>query len=186
MFIKIMKKIYHKFNKSKPLTDEDYANLIADKIRIGGGRVGDNFSVYNSNIDMAEPYLLDIGNDVTITHATVLTHDACLHKKTGYTKVCKTVIGNNVFIGVGAIVLSGTVIGDNVIIGAGSVVAKNIPSNSVVIGNPCKILKSYDALLEKEIYNMEKKPVIDLFPKDILNNEEVKKNLVINGSGYVR
>ena len=50
----------------------------------------------------------------------------------------KTVIGNNVFIGMGAIVLMGAEIGDNVIIGAGAVVSGKVESNSVYAGNPAK------------------------------------------------
>ena len=50
-------------------------------------------------------------------------------------------IGNNVWIGGSAIVLGGVVIGDNTIIGAGSVVVKDIPSNSIAVGNPCKVIK---------------------------------------------
>lgn len=50
-------------------------------------------------------------------------------------------IGKNCWIGAGAIILPGITIGDNVVIGAGSVVTKNIPSNVVAVGNPCKILR---------------------------------------------
>ena len=50
-------------------------------------------------------------------------------------------IGNNVWIGGGAIILPGVTIGDNVTIGAGSVVTKDIPSNTVAAGNPCRVLK---------------------------------------------
>ena len=50
-------------------------------------------------------------------------------------------IGNNVWIGAGAIILPGVKIGDNSIIGAGSVVTKDIPSNVVAIGNPCSVLR---------------------------------------------
>ena len=50
-------------------------------------------------------------------------------------------IGNNVWIGGGAIILPGVSIGDNVTIGAGSVVTKDIPSNTVAAGNPCRVLK---------------------------------------------
>lgn len=50
-------------------------------------------------------------------------------------------IGNNVWIGAGAIILPGVTIGDNVVVGAGSVVAKDIPSNSVAVGNPCRVVK---------------------------------------------
>ena len=50
-------------------------------------------------------------------------------------------IGNNVWIGAGAIILPGVQIGDNSVIGAGSVVTKEIPANVVAVGNPCRILR---------------------------------------------
>ena len=50
-------------------------------------------------------------------------------------------IGHNVWIGGGVTVLPGVTIGDNVTIGAGSVVAKDIPSNCVAVGNPCRPVK---------------------------------------------
>lgn len=50
-------------------------------------------------------------------------------------------IGNNVWIGGNVIVLLGVTIGDNVTIGAGSIVNKDIPSNSIAVGNPCKVIK---------------------------------------------
>lgn len=55
-------------------------------------------------------------------------------------------IGNHVFIYANSVVLPGVQIGDNVVIGAGSVVNKDIPSNSIAVGNPCKVIK------EKEPY----------------------------------
>ena len=51
-------------------------------------------------------------------------------------------IGENVWIGGGAIVLGGVCIGSNTTIGAGSVVTKNIPSNAVAVGNPCAVVKT--------------------------------------------
>ncbi|MGN1394390.1 MAG: sugar O-acetyltransferase [Succinivibrionaceae bacterium] len=50
-------------------------------------------------------------------------------------------IGSNVWIGAGVQVMPGVTIGDNVVIGGGSVVVKDIPSNSVAVGNPCKVLR---------------------------------------------
>jgi acetyltransferase-like isoleucine patch superfamily enzyme len=50
-------------------------------------------------------------------------------------------IGNNVWIGGNASVLDGVTIGNNCIIGAGSVVTKNIPDNSIAVGNPCRVIK---------------------------------------------
>ncbi len=50
-------------------------------------------------------------------------------------------IGNNVWIGGSVTILPGITIGDNVTIGAGSVVTRDIPSNTVAVGNPCKVVK---------------------------------------------
>ncbi|WP_288478113.1 sugar O-acetyltransferase [uncultured Clostridium sp.] len=50
-------------------------------------------------------------------------------------------IGNDVWIGGNVVVLPGVTIGDNVVIGAGSVVTKDIESNSIAVGNPCKVIK---------------------------------------------
>ena len=50
-------------------------------------------------------------------------------------------VGNNVWIGGNVVVFHGVTLGDNVVIGAGSLVNKNIPSNSVTVRNPCKVIK---------------------------------------------
>ena len=57
-------------------------------------------------------------------------------------------IGNDVYIGNNVILLPGVSIGNNVVIGAGAVVTKNIPSNSVAVGVPAKVIKSADEYLE--------------------------------------
>lgn len=57
------------------------------------------------------------------------------------TKTAPVTIGNNVWIGGGAIILPGVNIGDNVVIGAGSVVTKDIPSDTIAFGNPCVSIK---------------------------------------------
>ena len=65
-------------------------------------------------------------------------------------------IGNNVWIGAGAIVLPGITIGDNCVIGAGSVVTKDIPSNVVAVGNPCRILREINEH-DREYYFKDKR-----------------------------
>lgn len=57
------------------------------------------------------------------------------------TQTAPVVLGNNVWIGGGAIILPGVTIGDNTVIGAGSVVTKSIPANAVACGNPCAVKK---------------------------------------------
>lgn len=67
-------------------------------------------------------------------------------KEDGSFAFCKTQtkpvkIGNNVWIGGGAIIMPGVTIGDNVVIGAGSVVTKDIASNKIAYGNPCHVVR---------------------------------------------
>ncbi len=50
-------------------------------------------------------------------------------------------VGSDVWVGGDTVILGGVTIGDNVVIGAGSVVTKDIPSNSVAVGNPCRVLR---------------------------------------------
>jgi galactoside O-acetyltransferase len=60
-------------------------------------------------------------------------------------------IGNNCWLGAGVIVLGGVTIGDNSVIGAGSVVTKDIPSNVIAVGNPCRVLRPISER-DKEYY----------------------------------
>lgn len=67
-------------------------------------------------------------------------------KEDGTFEFCKTqtapvVIGNDVWIGGGAIIMPGVTIGDNVVIGAGSVVTRDIPSDKISYGNPCRVIR---------------------------------------------
>ena len=64
-------------------------------------------------------------------------------------------IGNNVWIGAGAILMPGVSIGDNTVIGAGSVVTKDIPSNVVAVGNPCHVLRPIGEKDQKYFYKDE-------------------------------
>ena len=57
-------------------------------------------------------------------------------------KVGRTVIKRGASIGSGATILSGIVVGENAIVGAGSVVTRNVPPNTIVAGNPAKVLRS--------------------------------------------
>ncbi len=52
-------------------------------------------------------------------------------------------IGNNVWIGYGAVILKGVTIGDNSIIGINSIVTKSVPPNSIAVGQPAKVIKTY-------------------------------------------
>lgn len=106
-------------------------------------------------IDETRPYLIKIGDYVTITEGCILlTHGfdwSVLKVKYGEVigSAGKITIGNNVFLGVNSIVLKGVTIGENSIIGAGSVVTKDIPPNVVAAGNPCRVISSLDDYYHK-------------------------------------
>jgi maltose O-acetyltransferase len=89
--------------------------------------------------------LVIIGNNVLIApHVQIYTayHPTDPVVRLQYLEYADQVaIGNNVWIGGGAIICNGVSIGDNTTIGAGSVVINNIPSNVVAVGNPCKVIK---------------------------------------------
>jgi acetyltransferase-like isoleucine patch superfamily enzyme len=63
-------------------------------------------------------------------------------------KVERTVIKRGASIGTGATILANVIIGENAIVGAGSVVTKSVPSNTIVAGNPAKVLRKIESPVE--------------------------------------
>ena len=104
------------------------------------------------------PWLISMGDNVRITHVVIiLTHDYSwsvlkkLPHKGGavFGAQAPVKIGNNVFVGMNAIITRGVTIGDNVIIGAGSVVTHDCESNSVYAGSPAKKIMTIDEYYAK-------------------------------------
>jgi acetyltransferase-like isoleucine patch superfamily enzyme len=119
-----------------------------------GIKIGKNIRFTGSPDIGSEPYLIEIGDDVTITqNVTFHTHDGGvgLFRKEypGINIFGKIKIGNNVFIGSHAIILPGVTIGNNVVIATGSIVSKDIPDNSVAAGVPAKVIKSLEEYKKK-------------------------------------
>ncbi len=65
-------------------------------------------------------------------------------------------IGKNCWIGAGVLIMPGITIGDNVVVGAGSVVTKDLPSNVIAVGNPCRILREVNEH-DREYYFKDRK-----------------------------
>lgn len=125
-----------------------------------GLKVGKNFNPQlGFEIDPSHCWLIEIGDNVTFgPHVQVLAHDASTYSLLGYTKIGKVIIGNNVFIGAGAIILPNVSIGDNTIVGAGSVVTHSIPRNMVCAGNPAKLIMSIEEFRKENYAMMEGRP----------------------------
>ena len=64
-------------------------------------------------------------------------------------------VGNNVWIGAGVHIMPGVTIGNNVVIGGGSVVVKDIPDNSVAVGNPCKVIRAITEEDKKKCWDLK-------------------------------
>ena len=111
-----------------------------------GLRVGEDFNRQQGcYIDPTHCFLIEIGNNVTFSiRVTVMAHDASTKKILGYTKIGSVTVGDNVFVGANTTILPGVKIGNNVIIGAGSVVTHSVPDNTVVAGNPAKVISSLE------------------------------------------
>jgi acetyltransferase-like isoleucine patch superfamily enzyme len=112
-------------------------------LRKTGVKIGKNCKVHTVAFS-TEPYLVEIGDNARITSGTVfITHDGgvnCFKGEIGGGIFGQIKIGNNVFIGTNSIILLNTTIGNNCIVGAGSVVRGQFPDDSVIVGNPAKVI----------------------------------------------
>ena len=99
----------------------------------------------NFNFTVLDEASVTIGDDCFIG-PNVSIYTAChstdpVERNTRQEWAKPVTVGNNVWIGGSVTILPGVTIGDNVTIGAGSVVVGDIPSNTVAVGNPCKVVK---------------------------------------------
>lgn len=128
-----------------------------------GLRCGVNCTV-TGKIDFgSEPYLITLGDNVRMSgDVRFVCHDggSWVFRRSGKYKDIvhygKIVIGDNCFIGTRAIIMPDVIIGDNCVIGAGSIVTRSIPSNSVVVGIPARIIMTTDEYAEKMKEKMPK------------------------------
>jgi len=117
-------------------------------LRKQGVKIGQNCIIQSIEFS-SEPYLIELGDHVAVSYGTnFITHDGsmwCFEGELPGAIFGRIIIGNNVFIGLNCTILQNTVIGENCIIGAGSVVRGHFPSNSVIIGNPAKVVLNMKA-----------------------------------------
>jgi acetyltransferase-like isoleucine patch superfamily enzyme len=118
--------------------------------------MGKNCQIFGDVSFGSEPYLVKLGDYVKITYGCLfITHDGGVEvlRNLGMLENAEVfgriTIGNNVFIGNRCTFLPNVTIGDNVVIGTGSIVTKDIPSNSIAAGVPCRVIKTLEEYYEK-------------------------------------
>lgn len=121
-----------------------------------GMKVGKNIRVMGNCDFGSEPYLIELGSNITISmDVTFVNHDGgtwAFRDKEGYRQVIKygkIKVGDYSFIGCGSIILPGVKIGSRCVVGAGSVVTKDVPDGMIVAGNPARIISTTEAYAEK-------------------------------------
>lgn len=172
-----LKKVVRKIRGGNPSTEE---------LRLSGAVIGDNCHIYGS-VDNGHEFLVTIGNNVTLASGCrLLTHDGSTKKILGYSKIGRIDIGNDVFIGAAAIVLPNVRIGNKVIVGAGSVVTKDIPDNSVAVGNPARVIGTYDAYVDKIQKQFKSSPKWETHYSEKSNESkiEMREKLLESGIGF--
>ncbi|PJG83633.1 sugar O-acetyltransferase [Caviibacterium pharyngocola] len=113
-----------------------FANYNCTILDSGGVKIGDDV-LFGPNVSL---YTVNHPLDVEL-------------RNTGVEYGKPILIGNNVWIGGSSVILGGVTIGDNVVIAAGAVVTKNIPANSLVVGNPARVLREITAKDREDYLN---------------------------------
>lgn len=155
------KDLCHQYNQLRP-SDRASQREVLKKLL---GKTGENFIItapfwcdYGYNIELGENFyanhnlvILD-GAKVTFGDNVFIGPDCGFHtaghpidferRNRGLEYAYSITVGDNVWIGAGVQVMPGVTIGSNVVIGGGSVVVKDIPSNCVAVGNPCKVIRA--------------------------------------------
>lgn len=170
------------FNMTRPTEYEKRQNLMSEMFaecgencyieppfhsNFGGRHIHLGKNVYfNFNVTIVDDTHVYIG-DYTMLGPNVVIATAGHPilpelRQEGYQYNSPVHIGKNCWIGAGVIVVPGVTIGDNVVIGAGSIVTKDIPSNSLAVGNPCRGLREVNE--EDRKYYFKKKAI----PKELL------------------
>ena len=151
----------YEFNLTRPTEQEKRAAMLKEMFaeigegcyiepplhtNFGGGHIHFGNHIYaNFNLTIVDDTHVYVGDHTmfgpNVTIATAGHPIWPTLREKGYQYNMPVHIGKNCWLGAGCIVMPGVTIGDNVVIGAGSIVTKDIPSNVIAVGNPCRVMR---------------------------------------------
>ncbi len=121
-----------------------------------GVNISGRVTIYGSSYTMfsSEPYLVTLGDNVFISiGASFVCHDGStlpFRKNIPDLELAGEIqIGDNIFIGKGALILPGVTVGNNCIVGANAVVTKSFPEGSIIAGNPARVVRKTEDFLRR-------------------------------------
>ncbi len=182
--LNLIRKYYYRILKYKQ-------KKYLDSLVQSGLKIGNNVDIMDGFfLDPTHCYLISIGdNCVLAPNVSLIAHDASMKQYLGYTRLGKISIEADCFIGNSVIILPEITIGKGAIVGAGSLVTKDIPSETVATGNPCRVVCTRKNFLQKHDKHIvsNKTPFSELEQEQLTMSQknEISKFLD-NSTGYVR
>lgn len=157
---RLLKEMFAEIGENCYIEPPFHANFAAKHVHFG------NYVYANFNLTLVDDGHIYVGNDVMFAPNVVVASaghpiDPTLRSK-GLQFCADVHIGNNVWIGAGALIMPGVTIGDDTVIGAGSVVTKDIPQGVVAVGNPCRVVREIGER-DKETFFKDRKIEPELF-----------------------
>lgn len=178
----LLQTAYHKVLEIK--SEKYLQKLVANGLTIGEGtQITDIDSVF---FDPSHCYLITIGRRCIIApNVRFIAHDASTKLFLNYTKFAKIEVNDESFIGDSAILLPGVSVGPHSIVAASAVVTRDVPPNTIVAGNPARVISTLDAYLAK-IRKIEKAKKVfnENYYIEHLTKEKKKELLESIGSDF--
>lgn len=157
------------------INEEKYARHI-------GVNIGKHCLIATTNFS-SEPYMITIGNNVQVTDNVHFHPHGGGHvarrQYPDFDIFGKIVVEDWAYIGSGSHIMAGVTIGEGALVAAGSIVTKSVPANTVVGGNPAKVICTVDEYIERNIkYNVSTKGLSEQEKKRILISLPINKLIV--------